>query len=251
MTLDGQVAIVTGASRGLGAAMAKALAAEGATVVVAARTAEPSARWPGTIIETAREIEAEGGTALPVVVDVSDEVSVAALADTVLTRLGRIDVLVNNAVSYGRGRPTLLEIDMTDWDTMYAVNVRGVVLCCKAVLPSMVARGSGSIVNISSSAAAHPTPTRIGYGSSKAALESLTLGLAGEVKANGIAVNALSLGRQTDTPGARDRRPSDYDYSGWAQPEIMGPPAVFLAQQSAETFTGRVVFAEEYGKSWP
>ena len=151
--MRGKVAIVTGASRGIGKAIALGFAKEGAKVVVAARSeTAPNEKLPGTIHETVAEIEKLGGEAIAVRCDVTDEASVAAMVEAALQRFGRIDILVNNA-AIDFPFPAR-EMPLKRWDIVLKVNATGPFLCAKAVLPSMIAQGGGSIVNITSNAGA-------------------------------------------------------------------------------------------------
>jgi len=179
--LAGRVALVTGASRGVGRATALALAGAGADIAVSARSTEAApSRLPGTIDETAREVRGLGRRALAVAADVTDEAQVDALAARALGEFGKVDLLVNNA-AYFFPAP-FHEIPQKRWDLVLDVNLRGAVLCTRALLPSMMARGSGRIVNVSSSAAEMLLPDMLGYSVSKAALEAFTRGLAAELE---------------------------------------------------------------------
>lgn len=247
MKLEGKIAIVTGSSRGIGKAIAKAYAQEGAIVVVAARTEQTGGRLPGTIYETVDEITAGGGKAIAVRVDVGDEESTQAMANHVLDTYGRIDVLFNNAgiLFYS----AIADTPLKRWDLVFKVNVTGTFLCTKAVLPAMMKQKSGSIINMSSVAAGTVSPGVVHYGMTKAAVEHFTYGLAEEVKAYNIAVNVLTPGL-IKTEAAEVLKVTD-DWTGWEKPAVVGPPAVFLAAQTAQTFTGRLVHTPEFGKTWP
>ncbi len=249
MQLEGKVAIVTGASRGIGKGIAKALAAEGAKIVVAART-EAAGKVPGTIYETTEQIKALGTVALPVKCDVTVEEDVNNMVKKTVEQFGHIDILVNNAggsFTYG----PVAEYPTYRFDRLIAVNVRGPFLCCRAVLSVMVKQRSGNIINISSgTASGHRYPGDSIYGMSKAALERFTLGLADEVKSYNIAVNAVQPGR-IKTEGALVVYPKDFNWAGWRNPDDLAASMVWLAQQNAETFTGKVVKAYEFGQKWP
>jgi citronellol/citronellal dehydrogenase len=246
--LRGKIAIVTGASRGIGKAIAVGLAREGAQVVVAARSeSAPSERLPGSIHETVAQIEAAGGDALAVRLDVTDEASVAAMVETTLERFGRIDALVNNAgVDF---RFPVVDMPLKRWDVVLRVDLTGPFLCSRAVLPTMIAQGGGSIVNISSVAASERGGGTIGYSAvyaaSKAGLERFTWALAAEVSRHNIAVNALKPSQVIDTEGMRTWVEED-KRKGWSTPDAMVACAVFLARQDAAGVTGTVATDDEY-----
>ena len=170
----GRVALVTGGGRGIGAAVARLLSDQGAAVAVAART------W-GELETVARDIEIEGGVALPVRLDVADEASVAEAFDRVRSELGPVDILVNNAGAPGVPLP-VAETEPSDWRRVFDVNVTGAFLCAREAMPQMASRGWGRIVNVSSAAARHPMAGMAAYGASKAALDQLTRVLALEGK---------------------------------------------------------------------
>ena len=247
MRLQGRVAVVTGSSRGIGKAIAKALAQEGAKVVVAARS-ETEGRLPGTIHQTAGEIQALGGEALPVRCDVTDEEQVKALLSKAVEAYGGIDILVNNAGI--QVNAPLADLQVRHWDLTLRVNLRGPFLMCKYTLPAMASRGGGSIINVTSRAAEQVRAGGVSYSVSKAALNTFTLGLAEEVRPLNIAVNALDPGL-IKSEGAVFIRSPDFDWTGWDPPEAVGPAAVWLALQKADTFTGRIVKRTEFGVTWP
>ena len=247
MSMKRLVAVVTGSSRGIGKAIAKAYAAEGAEVVVVGRTEQEGGRFPGTIHETVQEIQASGGHAMAVRCDVTDEEQVQALSRAALDAHGHIDVLVNNAAV--QVNLELLELQTRHWDLTMRVNLRGPFLCCKYLVPPMVERCSGSIINITSSTGRTARARGISYGVTKAGLDNLTEGLALELKEYNIAVNALNPGT-VKTEGAVYVRPADFDWTGWDSSAVVGAPAVWLAQQTAQTFTGRVVDRTDFGQTW-
>ena len=241
MKLKDKVAIVTGASRGIGKAIAISLATEGANVVIAARTEQEGGPLPGTIYKTADAIRALGGQALAIRTDVTKEDQVMELVERTLKEFGVIDILVNNAGIDFPGK--VIDVPIKRWDLIMAVNLRGTFLCTKAVLPTMVRRRSGNIINLSSVAGTRLIVLDLAYGVSKAAIERFTYGLAQEVKEYNIAVNALCPS-VTDTEGVALWMPSK-DKSGWQKPEMWGRYTVFLATQDAKSLTGRVLSAEE------
>lgn len=178
--------IVTGAATGIGQAFAVGCAAQGANVVVADMNAAE---------ETVAAVEAAGGRALAVRVDVADNDSVQAMARAATERFGRIDGLVNNAAYFREVKLTPFEeLDPAQWDRIFQVNVKGVWQCCKAVMPAMRQRGSGSIVNIASVVAVAGQPGYLHYVASKGAVLSMTKGLAKECGAAGVRVNVIAPG---------------------------------------------------------
>jgi citronellol/citronellal dehydrogenase len=252
--LGGKVAIVTGASRGIGKALAVGLAGAGAAVVCAARTeaTEPGG-LPGTIHQTATEIEAAGGRALAVRCDVGSEQDMAALVGRTVEVFGRVDVLVNNAMAPTRGR--FEDITGADWDASMTTNVRSLFVLCREVLPHMAEVGGGSIINISSGGAEHGAtanmpPGFTTYSVAKAAMERFTTAVAPELAERGIAINALRPGAVKTELATRELG-EDYDWSGWGPPEAVVPAVLFLAGQRAGGFTGRIVDSTRYGKEWP
>ncbi|MEW5887596.1 MAG: 3-oxoacyl-ACP reductase family protein [Pseudomonadota bacterium] len=184
--LTDRTIIVTGAATGIGRAFAVGCAEQGASVVVADMNAAD---------ETVAAIERAGGKALAVYVDVSDETSVRNMADQALARFGRIDGLINNAAYFREVKLTPFEeLDAAQWDRIFAVNVKGVWLCCKAVMPAMRGQGSGSIVNIASVVAVAGQPGYLHYVGTKGAVLSMTKGLAKEAGQYGVRVNVIAPG---------------------------------------------------------
>jgi len=254
MSLEGKVAIVTGASRGIGKAMAMGLAAEGAHVVVAARSEESRPMLPGTIHSTVGEIEDAGGKALAVATNVREEDSIRHLVDRTLDEFGAVDVLINNA-AIGSYTP-FLEMTVKEWDLVMSIDLRAPFIACKAVAPIMIEQGGGSIINISSHAANNIFSSTLtadseeialigqNYGAAKVALERLTWGLALELGRHNIAVNVLKPLRPVITEGFLSQRP-DADVSTWATPADMVKAAKYLADQDAKGLTGATVTAEE------
>lgn len=185
-TLAGQVAVVTGGGRGLGRAFAQALAGAGAAVAVLARSRDE-------VEETAALIGHAGGYALALPLDVTDQDAVTEAIATVRRRLGPVDLLVNNAGVTGPVGP-IAATDPDAWWQALEVNLRGVFLCARAVLPAMVARGRGRIVNVSSSAGTVPWPYVSAYAISKAAVLHFSENLAKETRKQGISVFAIHPG---------------------------------------------------------
>jgi 3-oxoacyl-[acyl-carrier protein] reductase len=246
--MDGMVAIVTGASRGLGRAIAKEFAAEGANVVVSARRRSP-AGLPGTSVETAQQIRDAGGEALALTCDVADEEQVMAMVGQAIDVYGRIDVLVNNAGVMVLGK-TLLEIMPDEWDQSVASNIKGLYLCSRAVMPTMIEQKKGSIINIGSRMATDPElGSGVLYSSTKAAVHMFSYCLADEVREHNIAVNILSPGG-LKTEGSAAIPWTQRDWEQRVEPEAVGPSAVYLALQDASTFTGQLAARAEFGETW-
>jgi len=254
MTWRDQVAIVTGGSRGIGRAICLGLAAEGVKVVVASRTevdtsagTEFATYAAGTIHDTAQMVQAQGGTAVGIKCDVTQVADMRHLVAATLERFGRIDILVNNA-GIDCESP-VVDLDIDRLDRCLATNVRAPLLLCKFALPSMLAQRSGAIFCITSGAARGYRPGRVGYSMSKAALERMFLSLAEEVRPYDIAVNVLSPGR-VDTWMNRHGDWPGTAHIPMAQPESIIPAAVWLAQQTAASFTGQVVERADFGVTW-
>ncbi|MGH6638225.1 MAG: SDR family NAD(P)-dependent oxidoreductase [Polaromonas sp.] len=184
--LDSKVAIVTGAAQGIGAIFAQALAAEGASVVVADITAPD---------DCVQKIRAAGGQAVGCIADVTDNQAIAAMVASGTEAFGGIDILVNNAGIFANLRlKPFMEIDEEEWDRVMRVNVRGSFQCAKAVVPAMKTRGGGRIVNISSGTVFYGAPMMMHYVASKAAIIGLTRCLARELGDANITVNAITPG---------------------------------------------------------
>lgn len=215
--LTGKVAVVTGASRGIGRAIAESLAAAGAHVILAARSAE-------LIEELAEEIESAGGRATPVVTDIADEASVASLFEMVADDFGRLDVLVNNA-GVGIYGP-LDEFDLEDLDTVLAVNVRGTFACCREAVRIMKPQNSGYIINISSVCGEKGYSNQAAYSASKHAVMGLTKSLAAETLEFGVRVTAILPGG-VDTEMVAQSRP-DLDRSILIKPADIAYTVMFL-----------------------
>jgi NAD(P)-dependent dehydrogenase (short-subunit alcohol dehydrogenase family) len=247
--LDGRVALVTGASRGIGEAIARRFAAAGAAVAVTARTVDEGDHpLPGSISTTVQEITAAGGTAIAVAADLSDPDDRSAVITEVTKRLGPVDVLVNNAaVTYFEPVETF---DDHHYAAMFEVQVRAPFELAQMVIPAMRERGAGWILNISSAARRHPPGppyqrrARAGgtvYGMCKAALERFSTGLAAEVFADGIAVNVLLPTGLVATPGV--------EYHGLTKgvpeelierPEEFAETALWLCTGPPAERTGRI-----------
>ena len=246
--MNGMVAVVTGASRGLGRAIAKEFAREGASVVICARSQSPTG-LDGTLEETATDIRNAGGDVLAVDCDVTDETQVDAMVRRALDRYGKIDVLFNNAGAMVLGE-SILEIDPARWDQVMRVNANGPYLCSRAVLPAMMEQGRGSIINIGSRMATDPgLGGGVLYSASKAAVHMFSLCLADEVRDYNIAVNILSPG-SLRSEGSAAIPWTQRDWHERVDPSAVGPCAVYLAMQDASSFTGQLALRAEFGTTW-
>jgi len=259
--LDGRVAIVTGASRGIGMAIAKLFAAEGASVVCTARTLKEGDHrlLEGSLTTTVSAIQSAGGSALAVQGDLSKEEDCAMLVATARQAFGPVDVLVNNAaVSYFF---PIKDMTIKQWDTSWAVGPRAIFILTKEVLSDMLERRRGAIVNISSSGAIGPgrgpykgpPPVRSGakYGAQKAAIERFSQGLAEELYQHDISVTALSPSQLVVTPGTLFFKMANAPDDPRAEPpEMMARATLLLATEPLGKVTGRVTYSQQILKEF-
>ena len=233
--LDGKVALVTGASRGVGAATAVALAEAGCDVACAARsTRDRPQRTAGTIDETVARVGATGRRGLAVPTNLAVDAEVEAMVATTVDHFGRLDILVNNAAITFIGD---LDIPLHRFDLVMQVNMRAPMIALRQAVPAMRAAGGGSVVNVSSVAALYPHPSLMAYGMSKIALERMTVDAASQLAADGIAVNCFRIdlavaseGFVANTPGA--------DHSGWEPSEVAAEGILWMVRQPT-TYSGR------------
>lgn len=229
MPLQEQVAIVTGASHGIGRAIAQRLARLGATVVLAARTTS-------RLEDLRREILDEGGRALVIPTDLRRPEQIEHLIQTTLEQLGKVDILVNNAGIGVFGHP-LHETSLEDWEAIMQTNLRAVYVAMRAVTPHLIERRSGYIINISSLAAHNPVPNGAAYAASKWALNGLSVSAAEELRAHGIRVSLVCPG-SVDTnlvPGQNKNR------SRMLQGEDVAHVVAMLVTQSPQSFASEVL----------
>jgi NAD(P)-dependent dehydrogenase (short-subunit alcohol dehydrogenase family) len=253
MKLEGKLAIVTGASSGIGRAYALALAGEGATVIALARTlGQIGARGPtpDSLAETVAAGRDLPGRILAQVCDVGEEAQLVNTIDAAGANFGRIDILVNNAAVMRQHRT--FEVVAEEFDRVMRINVRAPYVAIRQAARFMIAQNSGSIINITARAGnfiertdgAHPD--LLPYGVSKAALNRLSHYFAEELKPHGVAVNALSPG--VVKTGANRL---DANFPGKeATPKVLGPALIYLARQGADGLTGQILHTDEFGKSW-
>jgi len=246
MVLEGKVAIVTGAARGLGREYSRRLAKEGA-LVVAADLNDPK--------DTVAEVKAAGGRAIGIAGDIARMADCSAMAEAAVKAFGRIDVLVNNAALYGPlkgGRFT--DLAEEEWDRCMAVNVKGMWQCCKAVAAAMKQAGGGSIINISSLAAVYGLPFALHYTTSKGAVIGLTRGLARELGRDWIRVNAIApsavLTEGTDEfMGAKKDRAIQVITDGQTLKRTMtvedlAGTVIYLASDASKFVTGQTIMVD-------
>lgn len=236
MDLTDRVALVTGASRGVGRAIAVALAAAGAHVACAARaTRDRPQRNPGTLEETVEAVRARGREALAVPTNLARREEVQAMVDAAVGHFGRVDVLVNNAAITFPGD---LAVDLKRYDLMMEVNLHAPFLATRAVAPGMCERGEGAILNVSSVAALNVFPGLMVYGVSKLALERMSLDLASQLAGRGVAVNVFRIDIPVASEGFVANSPGA-DTSDWEPCEVAAEGALWMLQQPA-TYTGRL-----------
>jgi NAD(P)-dependent dehydrogenase (short-subunit alcohol dehydrogenase family) len=250
MKLEGKVSVITGAGRGIGKTIALRFAREGAVVVATGSTEE-------TIDATAREIRQQGGRAVSILTDVSDEESVRRMVEEALREFERIDILVNNAGIIGPTAP-VVSVEREDWDHTLSVNLTGAYLCAKHALPSMIERRSGRIINITSVAGLGGYALRSPYSVSKWGMIGLTRSLALEVGRYDITVNAIAPGpvrgwridevirRRAEEMG-RSFEEVEQEYVGpialgrMVDEEDIAAMSVFLASEEGRNITGETI----------
>lgn len=256
MALNGKVALVAGASRGIGADIAKYLASAGAKVGVAARTQEVrDRRLPGTIHSVTQEIIQAGGVALAVTLNMRDTESINAAVETVVAEWGRFDILVNNAAIFVPGN--LETVQERHINLSLDVNLRGYIMSMRAAIPHMRAAGGGHIVNISSRGAIPLGPgpyneeqrnrrNDIFYGAEKIALEHFSQRQAAMYQDDNISVNLLSPQGRIRTPGNifASNDPDNPDLN-FESADMMGKATVWICEQPPQHFTGNVLYDNE------
>ena len=243
--LDGRVAIVTGAAQGIGAAYAKRFAEEGAKVAIC------DVMDCTNVVNTIRQ---SGGEALGMEVDVSDEAQVESLVAETVSRFGRVDVMVPNAAVFASiHRRSFLDIGVEEWDRLMAVNVRGVFVCIKAVVPRMKEQGYGKIVNISSATVQAGVPWMLHYVSSKGAVDAMTRAAARELGDFGIRVNSIAPGftmsEQIESQREALQFNIDMNLNGRAfkrdeMPDDLMGTMVFLASAESDFMTGQTILVD-------
>jgi 3-oxoacyl-[acyl-carrier protein] reductase len=237
--LAGKIAIVTGGARGIGGQIATAFAAEGADVVIADVLGEDAA---APVLESVKKA---GRRHLLVRTDVSDEQQVRAMVDAALAEFGRVDILVNDAGIVDQKPFT--ELEVSDWDRVISVNLRGVFLCTRFVLPGMLERKSGKVINIASQLGQIGGVEMVHYSASKAGVIGLTKALAREVSARGIQVNAIAPGPILTDMMAEEseewaaRKLAELPMARFGEAHEVAPTAVFLASDDSSYYVGQTL----------
>ena len=244
-TLSGKTLFITGASRGIGLAIGLKAAREGANVAIAAKTAEPHPRLPGTIFSAAGEVEKAGGKALPLTVDVRDEAQVRAALEKTFTTFGGLDILVNNAsaISLTNSQTT----DMKRFDLMHQVNARGTFMVSKFAVPFLEKSSNPHILMLSP-----PLDMKekwfagsTAYSMAKYGMSLVALGLAGELRPKGVAVNAL-WPRTAIATSAIKNLGGDSMMRASRNPEILADAARLIFSKDAKTFTGNFLIDDTF-----
>jgi len=237
-SMAGKVAVITGASRGIGRVIAQMLAERGAGLVLMARsTEERPSKLPGTLEHTAGECRDRGATVALVPGDVAREADIAACVQATRETFGRCDLLINNAAISAVGSLEALPLRL--WQRSFEVNVQGPLLLTRALLPLLRASAPSYIINVSSGAARMAWVDHAAYSASKAALERMSLTMAEELKPDRISVTALQLEISVVTEGYVFNSPG-VDTSNWEKPEIMGDAVLWIAGHG-DRYNGRVV----------
>ena len=244
-TLGGKTLFITGASRGIGKAIALRAAADGANIVVAAKTTEPHPRLPGTIYTAAEEIEAAGGKALPCAVDIRFEAKVQDAIDKAVDTFGGIDVLVNNASAINL--TDTASVQMKRYDLMHSVNLRGTFLCGKLCLPYLEKAANPHILNLSPPLNMEERwfAPNLAYTMAKYGMSMCVLGWAGEFRKRGIAANALWPRTTIATAAINNLLGGDTMMKRSRKPEIMADAAHWVLSQPSRDCTGNFFIDEE------
>jgi len=245
MSLAGKTIFVTGASRGIGLAIALRAARDGARIAVAAKTAEPHPKLPGTIYTAAEAIEKAGGRALPLVVDVRDEAAVAAAVAKTVDAFGGVDICINNASAIDL-RPTS-EIDMKRFDLMHQINARGTFLTTRACLPHLRRSSSPHVLTLAPALPSRPeiVGPHTAYAVAKLGMSLCVLSFAEELRADGIASNALWPRTLIATAAVQNLLGGHEAVRGARTPDIMADAAYVILNRDARTFTGRFLLDDE------
>ena len=251
MRLENRVVIVTGGAQGIGRVYVRRLAEEGACIAIADIDAAGAE-------QAASELGERGCRAIAVETDVSDQAAVQRVVQATLGAFGRIDVLVNNAALFSTLTFKPIEdIPVDEWDRVMAINVRGVFLCCQAVIPHMKRQGKGKIINVASGTLLSGSPNFLHYVSSKGAVFALTRALSREVGASGITVNTIAPGlvpheavRRHHNPELIERQKQIRAIPRDETPEDLEGALVFLASDESDFMTGQMMVINGGAQFW-
>lgn len=249
MSLNGKTLFITGASRGIGLAIALRAAREGANVAIVAKTAEPNPKLPGTIFTAAQEIEAAGGKALPLQCDIRFEEQVIDAVNKTVERFGGIDACINNASAISLTPTT--QTDMKRYDLMNQINARGTFVCSKATIPQLAKSANPHILNLAPplDMNARWFKNHVAYTMAKFGMSMCTLGMSAELKDQGIAVNSLWPLTTIDTAAVRNLLGGDSMAQASRKPEIMGDAAIAILKRPSRECTGNFFIDEEVLKA--
>ena len=244
-TLKGKTIFITGASRGIGKAIALRAAADGANISVVAKTKEPHPKLPGTVYTAVKEIESAGGNAIPCITDIRFEDQVQAAIDATVDRFGGIDILVNNASAINLS-PTL-EIEMKRYDLMFSVNARGTFLCSKLCIPHLKKAENPHILNLSPPLNLDPKwfKNNLAYTMAKYGMSMCVLGMAEEFRKDGIAVNALWPKTSIATAAVRNLLGGESAVKHSRKPEIVADAAYLILTKPSIQCKGNFFIDEE------
>ena len=245
MSLRNKTLFITGASRGIGKAIALRAAEDGANVAVVGKTSEPHAKLPGTVPDTVREIEALGGRALPCIADVRFEDQIASAIEQTVAAFGGIDILVNNASAISL--TPVLQTEMKRFDLMHSVNVRGTFLCSKLAVPHLLRAENPHILMLSPPPSFEPTwyGAHLAYTLSKMGMSQCVLGLSEELKSQGVAVNALWPKTAIATAAVQNLLGGDAIMRRSRKAEIVSDAAHLILTQPSRSATGRFFVDED------
>lgn len=235
MSLQGKVALITGAGRGIGRAIALTLAQEDVAVAVLARTEKE-------VQETVKEIEKQKGRALPFIADITQAEPIRRCVETILQKWNQIDILINNA-GFAKFKP-FEELSLEEWKQTIDVNLTGTFIVTQSVLPNMIQRKSGTIINISSVSGLRPIPKQSAYCASKHGVIGLTTTLAMEMKPYNIRVHAICPGGVITRLSQENM--SERDMSDWMMPEDVAHTVLYLLTQHPRATTD-IIYLRRYG----
>jgi len=246
MSLKGKTLFITGASRGIGLAIALRAARDGANIAIAAKTTEPHPKLPGTIYTAASEIEAAGGQALPIALDVRDEQAVKHALDLTAERFGGLDIVVNNASAISL--TPVSQTDMKRFDLMHQINTRGTFMVSKYAVPHLERSDNPHILMMSPPLDLKEKwfAPHLAYSIAKYGMSLCVLGLAGELRGQGIAVNALWPRTTIATSAVKNLLGGDHIMRASRTPEIVADAAYAVFQKPARTFTGNFLIDDTF-----